>query len=389
MGLFDFLKKKTTPTDGVKQAESVPADSKKVRLPKDGQKIAPSVPEKEKKYYLPDDYYTYIIHEGTAFERRVVTFEERKKTCIPSERGLYVAEILLLFYCSKGKYPHPKDGYPGFWWFKYGIRDVGKALKSLEDRGFIEFGTVADAAASLKVAELKDLLSAEGLPKTGKKADMVNRVTDNVPEEKILAAGAELKYHLTRLGEEELEDNAYVPYMHNNHNTTVEGVKGAYGEFNVWSINRILGRGDKSNWRTVVDEEERRSIEEANRKYMENLFDEEDGELIEDSEIKAQDEQLTKVQLATKKYEKDGDLVSYIAFWEDIWKKGGPKFEGKMWMFKLPDLYIEAGRYEDALALVMKIKETRSAVYWDKADYYVEKIEGLIEESWRKGNRSW
>ena len=90
---------------------------------------------------------------------------------------------------------------------------------------------------------------------------MVNRVTDNVPEEKILAAGAELKYHLTRLGEEELEDNAYVPYMHNNHNTTVEGVKGAYGEFNVWSINRILGRGDKSNWRTVVDEEERRSIE--------------------------------------------------------------------------------------------------------------------------------
>ena len=85
MGLFDFLKKKTTPTDGVKQAESVPADSKKVRLPKDGQKIAPSVPEKEKKYYLPDDYYTYIIHEGTAFERRVVTFEERKKTCIPSE----------------------------------------------------------------------------------------------------------------------------------------------------------------------------------------------------------------------------------------------------------------------------------------------------------------
>ncbi len=383
MGLFDFLKKKTTPTDGVKQVESVPVGSKKVQAPEAGQKIAPSVPEEEKKYYLPDDYYTYIIHEGTAFERRVVTFEERKKTCIPSERGLYVAEILLLFYCSKGKYPHPKDGYPGFWWFKYGIRDVGRTLKSLEDRGFIEFGTAADAVASLKVAELKDLLSAEGLPKTGKKADLVNRVADNVPEEKILAAGAELKYHLTRLGEEELEDNIYVPYMHNNRNTTVEGVKGAYGEFNVWSINRILGRGDKSNWRTVVDEEERKSIEEARRRYMENLFDEEDGELIDDSEIKAQDEQLTKVQHAAGKYEKDGNLDSYIAFWEGIWKKGGPKFEGSMWMFKLPDLYIKAGRYEDALALVMKIKETRGAYYWDKADYYIEKIEGLIEESLR------
>lgn len=384
MGLFDFLKKKTTQTDSVMQAESVSVGSKNVQAPEADQKIAPPVPEEEKKYYLPDDYYTYIIHEGTAFERQVVAFEERKKTCIPSERGLYVAEILLLFYCSKGKYPHPKDGYPGFWWFKYGIRDVGKALKSLEDRGFIEFGTVADAAASLKVAELKDLLSAEGLPKTGKKADLVNRVTDNVPEEKILAAGAELKYHLTRLGEEELEDNAYVPYMHNNRNTTVEGVKGAYGEFNVWSVNRILGGGDKSNWRTVVDEEERKSIEEAHRRYMENLFDEEDGELIDDSEIKAQDEQLTKVQHAARKYEKDGNIDSYIAFWEDIWKDGGPKFEGSMWMFTLPDLYIKAGRYEDALALVMKIKETRSAVYWDKVDYYIEKIEGLIEESWKK-----
>ncbi|WP_409336335.1 SAP domain-containing protein [Eubacterium sp. F2] len=383
MGLFDFLKKKTTPTDGVEQAESVPDVSNKAKIPEAGHKIAPSVPEKEKKYYLPDDYYTYVIHEGTAFERRVVTFEERKKTCIPSERGLYVAEILLLFYCSKGKYPHPKDGYPGFWWFKYGIRDVGKALESLEDRGFIEFGTAADAAASLKVVELKELLSDAGLPKTGKKADLVKRVAENIPEEKILAAGAEQKYHLTKLGEEELEDNAYVPYMHNNRNTTVEGINGAYAEFNVWSINRILGRGDKSNWRAVVDDEERKSIEEAHRRYMKNLFDEEDGELIDDSEIKAQEVQLAKVQHAAKQYEKDGDLDSYIAFWEDIWKEGGPKFEGKMWMFTLPDLYIKAGRYEDALALVMKIKETRGAYYWDKADYYVKKIEGLIEKSAR------
>jgi hypothetical protein len=132
-----------------------------------------------------------------------------------------------------------------------------------------------------------------------------------------------------------------------------------------------------------VDDEERKSIEEAHRRYMKNLFDEEDGELIDDSEIKAQEVQLAKVQHAAKQYEKDGDLDSYIAFWEDIWKEGGPKFEGKMWMFTLPDLYIKAGRYEDALALVMKIKETRGAYYWDKADYYVKKIEGLIEKSAR------
>jgi hypothetical protein len=407
MGLFDFLKKKKTPENNQKSSSVYREKTKRVashvetaseekryisaeiidllsdKTSVDNQKdqnIAPSVPEREKKYYQPDDYYTMTVHESTSFEHRVVTFEERKRTCIPSERGLYVAEILLLFYCSKGKYPHPKDGYPGFWWFKYGIRDVGKELKSLEDRGFIEFGTAADAAASLKVAELKELLSAEGLPKTGKKAELVKRVAENISEEKILAAGVEPKYRLTELGEEELKENAYVPYMHNNRNTTIEGNEGAFSEFNVWSINRLLGTGDKSDWRTVVDEQERKTIEESERRYVNTLEEIKKVDPEGYNEIKAQDDQLAQVQQAARMYEKNKDLDSYIAFWEEIWKEGGPKFEGRMWMFKLPDLYIKAKRYKDALALVEKIKETRGEYYQSKADYYIEKIEGLIEE---------
>ncbi len=120
MGLFDLFKKKD-------KADVAP-------------KVTPvkiSIPESEKKFYQPDSYYTDVVAEGTAFERRVITFEERKKTAIPSKRGLYPAEILLLEYCSKGTYPGPQNGYPGFWWFAYGIRDVGAALKSLEDRGYL------------------------------------------------------------------------------------------------------------------------------------------------------------------------------------------------------------------------------------------------------------
>lgn len=88
---------------------------------------------------------------------RVITFEERKKTSFPSARGLYVAEIMLLEYCSQGKYPKPKGGYPGLWWFKYGIRDVGHALESLQDRGFLQWASKAKSLGTLKVDELKQL----------------------------------------------------------------------------------------------------------------------------------------------------------------------------------------------------------------------------------------
>ena len=93
----------------------------------------PAVPDEEKKYYQPDSYYTEYSHKGTQFEKRVIPFDERKKISYPSRNGLYVAEILLLEYCSYGTYPQPKNGYPGFWWFAYGIRNVGFRLKSLED----------------------------------------------------------------------------------------------------------------------------------------------------------------------------------------------------------------------------------------------------------------
>lgn len=166
----------------------------------------PPISDDDKKYYQPDEYYTDCSHPGTMFERRVITFDERKRLSYPSTRGLYVAEILLLEYCSYGTYPRPKNGYPGLWWFSYGIRNVGYRLKTLEDRGFIQYNNIKE------------------------------------------------KYYLTALGEEELGDNLYVPYMHKHKKKTTEDT--TFGpEFNVWSINRIL-KGNTENWREVVAQEE-------------------------------------------------------------------------------------------------------------------------------------
>lgn len=303
MGLFSFFKKKiNSKTDTVIAQETLKME-------------AAAIPETEKKYYKEDDYYTVKIHEGTPFENEVITFEKRKETSIPSKNGLYVPEILMLHFSKK--YPNPKNGYPGYWWFRYGVRDVGSSYKSLEERGFIR----------------------------------LNEITT--------------KYELTELGKLELEENAYVYYMH-RHST--------YTTFTIWDLNQMLGNDNKSNYIEIIEKrhaEINKSNVKNNNEFMSEL------KKIDPKgykELKTQEDQIAAVQAADVKYAQDKDLDWIIGFWEQIWANGGLKFNGSTWTFKLPDLYIKAKRYEDALAIVMKIKKT-TPEYLDKANKYITKIE--------------
>lgn len=370
MGLFDLFEKK--------EKKQVVEDANPT--------VKIAVPEPDKRFYQPDEYYANVVHEGTAFEHHVVTFEGRKKTAIPSDRGLYPAEILLLDYCSKGTYPGPKNGYPGFWWFSYGIRDVGAALKSLEERGYIELGSINNSVDSFTMAQLKELLIAHGQPSSGKKTELVERVSTTIPEIALVNAGAQAKYALTEIGRMELFDNAYVPYMHSTHNKTVEGVKVGV-EFNVWSINKLLGTGNKTNWKAVVDEQEHKMNQETtanNEAFMQDL------KKIDPAgyrELRTQDQQLAAVQKARDQYYESKDLDGYIAFWEMLWANGGLKFGGAGWHFELPDLYIKAKRYDDALDFVLKLKKQKPT-YAYKSDAYIKKIEALkAKQSSRKKSK--
>lgn len=360
MGLFDFLRKKNNVT---------------MEKETSAKQIISSIPESEKKYYQDDSYYSEKAFVGTPFERKVVTFEERKKTAIPSSRGLYPAQILLLSYCEKGTYPGPKNGYPGFWWFEYGIRDVGQMLKQLEEMGYIVLAAPKDSVSRLTIPQLKEVLEKQGLTTTGKKAELVDRVSENISEEILLNAGVQRKYNLTDLGKAELEENAYVPYMHSARNKTTEDNQ--FGEtFNVWSINALLGRGDKKNWKALVDAQEEKIIkktQESNKELMSNLkkIDPEGYKIL-----RTQDQQIAACQKAQAKYDQDKDLDYYIGFWEHLWNNGGLKFEGSGWHFKLPDLYIKAKRYDDAIAFCENIRKMKPT-YRNRADAYIKKIEVL------------
>ena len=170
------------------------------------QDIEPPIPPDEKQYYQPPSYYKdyapSMSLDATNGTCRVITFQERKKISYPSKRGLYVAEIMLLSYCSSGKlYPHPKRGYPGLWWYQYGIKNVGFHLKTLEARGFIQMND-------------------------------------------------RKKYELTELGKQELKDNAYVTEC----KSTVFPLGRGCCHLDVWEINRRIAGGDTSQWESAVAE---------------------------------------------------------------------------------------------------------------------------------------
>lgn len=141
---------------------------------------------------------------------RYIPYRERDPE--PDAAGLYPHEILLLHYCTYGKYPSPS--YPRFWEEEYGIRDVDALLSSLEARGYLAVGSRADALPSLTVSELKPILASLGLPVSGKKVELIARIRSAASEADLAAFVPSGKYILTRSGLDELEVNQYVPYMH-------------------------------------------------------------------------------------------------------------------------------------------------------------------------------
>lgn len=247
MGLFDFLKK----SDKFEKAQDSPSLKSKFA-------DASSITDDERPFYQPDEYYTYVTHPDTQFETRVVTFEERKGLSYPSQAGLYVPEILLLEYCSYGTYPKPSNGYPGFWWFKYGIRDIGAALKSLEQRGFIEWASKEELLESLKIDDLKMILKTNSLPVSGTKNDLLIRIRERVPIEQWPNHLFPQKYRLTVSGKSELIDNQYVPYMHKHkHATTEDGTSGE--TFTVWDMNKLVARnGRQAEWKKIIGDIEQK-----------------------------------------------------------------------------------------------------------------------------------
>ena len=210
MSIFELFKKKK-PTQGKEPSTETKAeihvefghenDGRNVYVIGEG-----IIPEDERKYYNPDDYYKNYAYNGLVGEE-IVPFEHQKKFQTPSRRGLYPAEIMLLQYCTYGSYPYPRNGFPGLWWYKYGIRDVIGYLGSLELKGFITRSTPAESLEKYYIPELKEILSNHGQDTKGKKNELIQRILGCVDYDELRTEVTRFYYKLTPKGWDELLNN--------------------------------------------------------------------------------------------------------------------------------------------------------------------------------------
>lgn len=244
MGFFDFLKRKQRPEKKV-----IAVDPHDVRFPMPDNTRA-VVSGSEKTVEKIDLTITYNLHRNDD----VVPAEVRIKDAVASESGLYPHEVLVLDY-APSYFIGDKGPFQGFWWYKYGVSDVSKVLNDLYSRGFLETGSLANTIGGLTAADLKVELKKYGLKASGKKADLVNRLLNEAPIEKLEMSFPRRRYSCTEKGKIALAESAYVPYIHSR---MIE-------DLNIWSLNKIVHASPQAPVRDKIwDYLEKRSAQYLN-----------------------------------------------------------------------------------------------------------------------------
>jgi SAP domain-containing protein len=217
MGLFDFLKKRNN----------------------QNKQISKSKNKKEFDISFLISVKTEIIN--TPSEPDVIPVEKIIKGMKPNDVGLYPHEILLLTYAPK--YYVEGNSYPGFWWYKYGVKDVDKCLISLKDRGFLQIGSLQSVIEKETASVLKDVLRDNRLKVSGKKAELVERLLEEVSEEKLNTIFTKRTYDLTDAGNEILKKEDYIPYIHRH------GIE----DLDIWSLSeKVKNRKPGLSFRDVI-----------------------------------------------------------------------------------------------------------------------------------------
>jgi hypothetical protein len=208
LGLFDIFRKKAVATP----AAMVQREDKQ-----------------DDKEELPTPVLSIKIMSSS--EDEIVPAEERIKEAIASIHGLYPHEVLVL-HCAPSFYTNDNDpdGFQGFWWYRYGVRDVPAVLSSLLERGFLQIGDLKGAIEAENMTTLKNILKDRDLKTGGKKAELVQRLLAEVSQDELDVQFPKRKYQLTPLGCEALDKESYIPYIHGR---SIE-------DLDIWSLNKLV-----------------------------------------------------------------------------------------------------------------------------------------------------
>ena len=182
---------------------------------------------------------SYTVHDGGVMVADPIPVEKRIRGMAPGPSGLYPHEVLMLSYAER--FPVRGAEFQGFWWYQYGVKDPGGLLKDLMSRGYVRVGGTAQALANAKVPELKEACKELGLKATGKKDDLIGRLSEHAVELESRGMFQERYYALTESGQQALDEEPYVPWAHANMRPEIG--------LTIWTIGEKVGGGGRRHWR--------------------------------------------------------------------------------------------------------------------------------------------
>jgi len=159
-------------------------------------------------------------------------------TLTPS--GLYPHEVLVLDFADTLFID--QEDFPIFWRRDCGILHMPELLANLVDRGFLTEAPMEATLEAATVPALKQALKKSGKTVGGKKADLIRRLLDTVPEGELYAHFPRRTFALTPTGTKALNEALHIPYIHRR---PVEGMT-------IWSIQRAVVEHAEKSYRDLV-----------------------------------------------------------------------------------------------------------------------------------------
>lgn len=121
----------------------------------------------------------------------------------PVEEGLVPGDIVLLWRIGFNNVT-TETWMPDYFEYRYGI-NTDDSIKLLTEKGYIYLGSALETLDLLNAEVLKRMLKSKGLPVSGKKQDILERVVINLSPEELEASFPQRKHAITPQGRSILE----------------------------------------------------------------------------------------------------------------------------------------------------------------------------------------
>lgn len=126
---------------------------------------------------LSDNNYSEIS-ESISVSTAINTDQEINKVYSIDLNGLFIGEIILIAYLDdRLKTSAPAD----FFAYRYGINH-NNSINKLKQNGLIRIGSPSESLVGLKVPALKKILYENNLKVSGRKTELIQRISENLDE---------------------------------------------------------------------------------------------------------------------------------------------------------------------------------------------------------------